>query len=63
MTPLDTGSVNRQMHLAAKRTECAPEWQRNLITEMAARPGTDHEPTVSTVVVDAVRRALSDDDT
>lgn len=61
MTPLDTGSWHRQVALAAERMERAPEWQRNLIKEMAARPGTDTEPTVSPVVVEAVRKALQKD--
>lgn len=61
MTSLDSRSLQRQTKLAAERMASAPEWQRNLINEMVARPGTDTEPTVSPVVVDAVRRALHED--
>lgn len=58
MTPFDTNSLHHQAVLAAERMARAPEWQRNLIKEMAARPGTDTEPTVSPMVVEAVRKAL-----
>jgi hypothetical protein len=33
-------------------------WQQALVREVAATPGTDTEPAISRVVVDAVRRVL-----
>lgn len=62
MTHLEDRSLHRQATLAAQRMTHAPEWQRDLVTAMAARSGSDSEPEVSPLVVAAVREALADDE-